>query len=154
MWNLAKNTWNLLFAKQTSTEKDAILNVKILYKKYGGNEKRKFSKPERMIYDILVKKGYPFCREYSFEDLIGTIKPLRFDFALVYKERLYLIEYQGSQHYIFPNTFHKNKEDFETQRRRDEQKKEYCKKHGIKLIQITYLQNNIIEELLNEHFPP
>lgn len=155
MWGFGfiKKAWNWLFSKPSSVEKEALMNIRIMHKKFERMKDKKSSKAERFIKDIINKKGLVYCKEYSFKDLIGTIKPLRFDFAVIYKDRLTLIEYQGSQHYIYPNTFHKRKEDFDLQQNRDKQKKQYCEKHGIKLLEISYLQEKIIEEILNEHFP-
>lgn len=48
------------------------------------------------------------------------------------------IEYNGIQHYKFPNKFHKTKEEFEAQQYRDDLKEKICKKVGINLISIPY----------------
>lgn len=48
------------------------------------------------------------------------------------------IEYNGIQHYKFPNKFHKSKEEFEAQQYRDDLKCKICKKVGINLISIPY----------------
>ena len=52
-------------------------------------------------------------------------------------------EYQGYQHYIYPNIFHKTKEAFISQQYRDKLKKEYCKNNNIYLIEIPYNCGNI-----------
>ena len=48
-------------------------------------------------------------------------------------------EYNGIQHYQFPNKFHRTVEDFQQQVRRDNYKKEACQLSGVYLIQIPYL---------------
>lgn len=48
------------------------------------------------------------------------------------------IEYNGIQHYVYPNTFHKTKEDFDKQQERDKLKKKICKKQKINLIVVPY----------------
>jgi len=47
-------------------------------------------------------------------------------------------EYNGEQHYKFPNTFHKSRKEFDAQIRRDEHKRKCCKKENILLIEIPY----------------
>ncbi len=44
------------------------------------------------------------------------------------------VEYQGQQHYFYPNRFHKSYEDFQDQRRRDVLKKELLVNHGFRYI--------------------
>lgn len=51
-------------------------------------------------------------------------------------------EFQGEQHYRYPNKFHKTLEEFEKQLHRDVIKQEMCKKEGVKLI---YIPFNIVE---------
>ncbi len=84
--------------------------------------------------------GLNFKEEYSFPDLIGQNgHALRFDFAVFDDEGEldFLIQYQGEQHYeaksVFGGISGLNKQQFY-----DMQKREYCKKHGIKLILIPY----------------
>lgn len=48
-------------------------------------------------------------------------------------------EYNGMQHYEYPNTFHKSLEEFERQRRRDEHKRDICDRLGIYLITVNHL---------------
>lgn len=48
-------------------------------------------------------------------------------------------EYNGVQHYRFPNYFHKNEEEFDQQLRRDNYKKDVCNQAGVYLINIPYL---------------
>lgn len=47
-------------------------------------------------------------------------------------------EYNGEQHYNFPNAFHETQEDHDAQVMRDKLKKKLCKQHGILLIEIPY----------------
>lgn len=56
-----------------------------------------------------------------------------------YNEELGLaFEYNGEQHYVYPNKYHKTKEDFEHQKRRDLVKFELCNLYGVYLIVIPY----------------
>ena len=47
-------------------------------------------------------------------------------------------EYNGIQHYVYPNRFHKTVKEFEDQVRRDVFKKDACSLSGIYLIVIPY----------------
>ncbi len=47
-------------------------------------------------------------------------------------------EYNGEQHYNFPNIFHKTKDEFEMQQERDIEKNKLAKERGINLITIKY----------------
>lgn len=48
------------------------------------------------------------------------------------------VEYNGAQHYKYPNTFHKTEEEFNEQIYRDKLKKKLCKKENVKLIVVPY----------------
>ena len=48
------------------------------------------------------------------------------------------VEYNGIQHYKFSNFFHRNKDQFENQKYRDELKRRMCKENGILLITVPY----------------
>ena len=98
------------------------------------------------IEDILNQAGLPFEEEYSFKNLISSSgHPLRFDFAVFDDDGDidFLIEFQGIQHY-------KPKDKFggitglKKQQYYDMLKREYCKKHNIKLVIIPYWDEEII----------
>ena len=102
---------------------------------------------EIKIQDILSRAGLPYIEEYSFNDLVSSSgHPLRFDFAVFDddQELDFLIQFQGIQHY-------KPKEKFggmtglKKQQYYDMLKRQYCKKHGIKLILIPYWDYKIID---------
>lgn len=48
------------------------------------------------------------------------------------------IEYNGEQHYKWPNFFHKNIQEFHDQIEKDELKKKLCEKEGVHLIIVPY----------------
>ena len=56
-------------------------------------------------------------------------------------------EYQGIQHYKYPNHCHKNKKEFEKQKYRDKIKKDLCKKHNVKLIEIKEIDDLTYENV-------
>ena len=104
------------------------------------------SRAEIKIEEILGDAGLNFQEEYSFPDLIGQGgHALRFDFAVFDDDGQldFLIEYQGIQHYkpksVFGGSSGLNRQQFY-----DMQKREYCKKHGIKLVLIPYWDENKI----------
>lgn len=48
------------------------------------------------------------------------------------------VEYGGKQHYVFPNVFHRTREAFDAQLRRDRYKVEQCRDRGVCLIVVPY----------------
>ena len=98
------------------------------------------SRNESKIADMLNTANISFKQQYTFEDLTSTGRNcdrLPFDFAIFNNENLiYLIEYDGQQHF---NKKHAWKEDgFETTRKNDLAKNNYCFEHNIPLIRIPY----------------
>ena len=88
----------------------------------------------------LINHETGFCLE-----LDGYCKQLKLAF-----------EYDGIQHHVYPNPFHKSKEEFNRQRKRDEMKDRKCKRHGTTLIRIKYdvrdLEDYIRKELRERKF--
>ena len=101
-----------------------------------GCQNRSYS--ERMVENILKELKLSFKTEYSFPDLLGNHdRPLRFDFVIFDKEKIIIIECQGGQHYKAIEYFG-GEEKFFRQQIYDNKKREYCKQHNIKLIEIPY----------------
>lgn len=104
------------------------------------------SRAEIKIEDILRASGMTFQEEYSFNDLISSNgKPLRFDFAVFDddNELMFLIEYQGIQHYIAKSKFGGNN-GLRKQQFNDKLKRDYCRTHNIILIAIPYTEESLI----------
>ena len=98
------------------------------------------SRGEIKIEDILRFNGLSFVEEYSFDDLLSfNHRPLRFDFAVFDDngDLDFLIEYQGIQHYE-PKSKFGGLAGLRKQQYYDMKKREYCAKHGIKLVLIPY----------------
>ena len=96
------------------------------------------SRGEIKIEEILKKSGIPFQEEYSFPDLYSSNgRPLRFDFAVFDDDDnlLFLIEYQGIQHYIDIEI--QSRKNYKYIHENDLLKNELCKKNGIKLFYFT-----------------
>lgn len=114
-----------------------------------GCQSRSYS--ERIIENILKESKIPFKTEYSFPDLLGNnTTPLRFDFVIFNKEKITIIECQGKQHYNPVDHFGGEKQ-FLRQQSYDNKKREYCKQHNLRLIEIPYWDFDKIdsEYLLN-----
>lgn len=106
---------------------------------------------ELTIYNLLIKNKIKFKHQFSFTDLVNeSNNKLRFDFAIFNKKDilLFLLEYQGSQHYIASGRQWNTKENLEKVKQSDKLKKEYCIKNNIPLYEITYTDN--IEKKLME----
>ena len=57
----------------------------------------------------------------------------------LYNDKLKLaVEYSGMQHFVYPNSFHKSKDEFISQLRRDKFKLQMCDLNGIYLITVPY----------------
>lgn len=123
-----------------------------------GCPKCKRSRGERFISKWLKENNINFIEQKSFSDCRDK-QPLPFDFFL--PDYNMCIEFQGPQHFNahFFITRTKSKEKgnelFETQKRHDQIKKDYCKKNGIQLREIKYTKSlsttqksleNIIED--------
>lgn len=108
------------------------------------------SRGEIKIEEVLTSAGLVFEEEYSFPDLVSSSgRPLRFDFAVFddNHDLDFLIEYQGIQHYE-PKSKFGGYSGLRKQQYNDMKKREYCKKHGIILIEIPY----IVEGQINYDF--
>ena len=96
----------------------------------------------RDIFESLTGKAYPSVRP-DFLKNPDTNRNLELD---GYCEELKsAFEYQGSQHYKYPNRYHKTQDEFLEQVKRDEFKVQRCKEEGINLIVIPF---NLTDEEL------
>lgn len=88
-----------------------------------------------------------FNQYYDFEES-NSARPFRFDF---YIDDLYLIEFDGKQHFEAIDWFG-GEEQFVTQTQRDQYKNQWCKENNIPLIRIPYtkLDTLCIEDLMLE----
>lgn len=105
------------------------------------------SRGEIKIYEILKDSDLIFQEEYSFPDLVSSSgRPLRFDFAIFDDDENldFLIEFQGVQHYEAKPKFG-GFNGLRKQQFNDMLKREYCKKHNIKLVIIPYWDEAFID---------
>lgn len=118
--------------------------------------KQKGSKGEIITRDFLRKHNLAFKEQKTFNDLYYKNKefPLRFDFQIFFKDKWFLLEIQGQQHYK-PSSFggHLTEEEiqqnFKEGQERDEIKKDYCSKHNIilKCVDWNGNKNKLINDL-------
>ena len=88
------------------------------------------------IFEQIFKVEFRKKRFYCFIKMDGKKSNIEFD---GYNEELKIaFEYQGYQHYIYPNFFHKNKLQFQKQRSKDLFKQQFCLTNNIKLVIIPY----------------
>ena len=98
---------------------------------------------EEQIASFLNKFNISYKKEYSFTDLKGNARCLRFDFAIFINDDLNcLIEYQGEQHYNPTNRWYS-----QIILEYDNKKREYCKNNNLILYEFTK-DTNIETELL------
>jgi hypothetical protein len=89
----------------------------------------------RAIFEELLGASFPTKRP-SFLRNPDTGRNLELD---GYNADLKVaFEYNGAQHYDFPNTFHRTREDFDRQVARDRFKENKCKELDIELVSIPY----------------
>ena len=88
------------------------------------------------IKELLQNANISFVQEKSFESCINSVtkRKFRFDF---YIDNLYLLEYDGEQHFKESSLFG-GKEEFEKRKEYDNYKNSWCEENGIPLIRIPY----------------
>lgn len=89
-----------------------------------------------IMFEILGKEFYKFKQKTLVN---SRNRRLELD---CYNEELKInIEYDGIQHYKYPNPFHKNKKEFKIQCQNDKMKDKWCKDNCILNIRIPYTYN-------------
>lgn len=107
------------------------------------------SKGATKINNYLEDNNIDFDLEYSFDDLKARGK-LKFDFAIKDNdELLFLIEYDGEQHFNTIKYFEEH-EPFRIRKYRDRIKNSYCFNNDIPLLRINYFSEHLLEEKLKK----
>lgn len=89
----------------------------------------------RQILEEIYGLPFPNCRPDWLKNITGH--NLELD---CYNEVLKIaLEYNGEQHYIFPNFTNCSYREFVAQQQRDALKKKLCEEHGVKLIVVPYI---------------
>ena len=100
---------------------------------------------EQAVEKWLLEHNIKFNIEDTFEDLKGVNDGyLRFDFKIL--DKPILIEFQGLQHYQ-PVDLFGGEEQFKIQKVHDMLKRNYCKAHNLRLIEIPYDYKSLDEYL-------
>ena len=115
----------------------------------------KMSSGERRISKVLNDYDIAFEQQKSFDDCKNpdTNRRLKFDFYL--PDYNMCIEFNGQQHYE-KTSFNKKlketdsvlQEKLDKQKKRDEYKRQYCKDKGVILLEISYLQQKELENII------
>lgn len=115
---------------------------------YGsGCPKCKESRGEKKIESYLNSKNIHNIYQKTFDDLFGLKNGyLSYDFYL--PDYNLLIEYQGEFHDDSGNYY--VKQNLDSQQEHDRRKREYVKKHSIRLLEIWYYDFENIEEILGK----
>lgn len=111
---------------------------------------------EKQIENFLIHNNINYKTQTTFEDCID-IGYLKFDFS-IYDDNwnlLCLIEYDGAGHYQ-PVKFggislEEAQENYNSQIRRDAIKDNFCKYNNISLLRISYKDQKILYEILNDY---
>ena len=116
--------------------------------------KWKIEKDCKKIFEQIFKIKFEKKRFYCFTTVKNLKSKSFIEFDGYNDEFKIAFEYQGYQHYIYPNFFHRNKLQFQKQRSLDLFKQQFCLTNNIKLIIIPYWTKdlkNYIKEKLSEN---
>ncbi|RTK96772.1 MAG: hypothetical protein EKK64_03020 [Neisseriaceae bacterium] len=108
---------------------------------------------EKKVRVYLESNNIKFKPQWRFND--DTVKKMRFDFVLLHNNNIYVIEYQGRQHYI-PHSFSSNKtksimnNNLHLIVKRDKIKKLWCKSKGLKFLAIPFWEINKIDKIIEK----
>ena len=106
---------------------------------------------ESLTEKFLIENNIKYESQKTFENLVG-IKGCNLSYDFYINDYNILIELQGEQHEK-PVKHFGGEEKFKRQQEHDRRKREYAKKHNIKLIEIWYYEVNRIEEILRKEIP-
>lgn len=116
----------------------------ILFLIWTRTDRKPRSKGEREVIEYLNKHNYKYKREFRIKCNTEYQRNIYVDFYLP-NEKVF-IEYNGRQHYE-PVEYFGGQAQFDRQQKRDQWERDYCIKHGIRLIEIPYYEN--VESYLN-----
>lgn len=109
-----------------------------------------FSKGEIFIKNLLDKNNIKYIDQYKIDNKKYWNNIIKVDFAIYNNNKMYLIEYNGKQHYV-PIEYFGGEIKFKYQQNRDSQLRLYCKDFNIPLLEIKYdaiLDNNLALQIL------
>lgn len=91
---------------------------------------------ERLVANTLDSLNIKYKREYNVKNPYND-RNFRLDFTFKIKSKVFVIEYNGEQHYRQVERFG-GKLQFEIQKQRDEDLRKLCKAKGIHLLEVKY----------------
>ena len=130
-----------------------VINHKLLNEKPKERETKNRSIGERICLDIL-EELFPSHKFATVRPnwLVNSFTDRNLELDLYNHELKLAIEFNGKQHYTYPNTFMKTEDDMKKQIYRDWLKKMICKAYGINLIVIkqksVYNRKEIKQEII------
>jgi hypothetical protein len=104
----------------------------------GGCPDCRESKGEKKVVAILERLSVSFARQFRIPEC-RNIRPLPFDFVIWIAGRVYLIEFQGEQHYRLSSWQGSNEQIQKT----DGIKQAFCESNGIPLLTIPYWEEDV-----------
>jgi hypothetical protein len=108
------------------------------------------SKGEKAVAEALTCLGLLFIRQWK-HDTCRHKKSLSFDFVVEVADGLKAIEYQGQQHFFavgFGASKTKPDDMFEKVRKRDQIKREWCRRNNVALLEIPYWKIDSIDAIV------
>lgn len=136
-----------------NTETNEIITIKastLLSGSLFTNSRR--SKGEQLI-KLYLDNNNIYYEEQKLYPIKGRVRDFVFlDFYIIYNEKIFVIEYNGKQHYCQTSKFFKNSpQDFANQLKRDENVRNYFKNSSEIFLEIpyTYSTYDQIEEILD-----
>lgn len=107
---------------------------------------------EKKIRVYLENRQMKFRSQWRFDS--DPVRKMKFDFVVVFKGSVYVIEYQGRQHYT-PHSFSSDKSE-ETMKKnlvtvvkRDKIKRKWCEGKKLKFLAIPYWEKDNIDQILD-----
>lgn len=102
---------------------------------------------ERKIRLFLSSLNIPFEQEVTFP----WLPKKRYDFKFSYNGKIFIVEYDGIQHFEYVKFFHDTPEKFELKRQVDIIKTTKVLNQGYYIIRIAYSDINILEDVIEEN---
>ena len=108
------------------------------------------SNGENRIEDYLKKSDKKYVQHAKIQKLSNR---MTFDFKIFLNEKeFFLVEFDGRFHYEPYSLKEEHVKKFESQKKNDEMKNEFCKKNNIDLLRISYKEIDNIEKILEKKF--
>lgn len=107
---------------------------------------RKVSRGEASCKRYLEKRGIKYEEQYVLPSLPG----MRYDFFFLWRDKGYVLEYDGKQHFQYVKFFHKDTDGFKKCLKRDMLKVYAALSEGLGVIRIDFTNRRKIISRINE----